>query len=102
MTLDEYYKIKLCFSVVYIFLEIYLAVLGPSCGLCVMWDLSLRQVDSLVVGAGSVVVAHGASCSTACRVLVPQPGIEPTSPPLQGVLLITGPPGKSQYKVFFN
>ena len=32
---------------------------------------------TLVVGAGSVVAAHGASCSTACRILVPQSGSNP-------------------------
>ena len=45
---------------------------------------------------GSVVVAHGLSCATGCGILVPQPGIEPTSPALAGGFLTTGPPGKSQ------
>ena len=31
----------------------------------------------------------------ACRVLVPQPGINPTPPALEGGFLATGPPGKS-------
>ena len=31
----------------------------------------------------------------ACGILVPQPGIKPTSPRLQAGLLTTGPPGKS-------
>ena len=35
------------------------------------------------------------SCPTACGVLVSQPGIEPTSPALQGGFLTTGPPQKS-------
>ena len=35
------------------------------------------------------------SCSTACGVLVPWPGIKPESPALQGGCLITGPLGKS-------
>ena len=44
---------------------------------------------------GLVVAAHGLSCSTAYGILVPQPGIEPTFPGLQGGFLTTGPPGKS-------
>ena len=47
---------------------------------------------------GSVVVVHGLSCLAACEILVPQPGIEPVSPTLEGVFLTTGPPGKSHYK----
>ena len=31
----------------------------------------------------------------ACRILAPQPGIEPTPPALEGKILTTGPPGKS-------
>ena len=34
------------------------------------------------------------SCSKACGILVPQPGLEPTSPALQGKFLITRLPGK--------
>ena len=44
-----------------------------------------------------------------CGLLTPQPGIEPTSPALQGGFLITGPPGKSlepfsgnHRKTYFN
>ena len=40
--------------------------------------------------AGSVVVTCKFSCSTACGSLVPQPGIEPTSPALEGGFLTTG------------
>ena len=32
----------------------------------------------------------------ACKILAPQPGIEPTSPALEAEVLHTGPPGKSQ------
>ena len=39
--------------------------------------------------------AHRLSCSAACGILVPQPGIEPTSSALQGRFLTIGPPGKS-------
>ena len=42
------------------------------------------------------------SCSAVCRILVPQPGIEPVSPALQGGSLTTGLPGKSLMCFFFN
>ena len=42
----------------------------------------------------------GLSCPTACGILVPQPGIEPSSPELEGGFLTTGPPGKSPYLSF--
>ena len=35
------------------------------------------------------------SCLTACGILVPQPGIQPACPALEGGFLTTGPPGKS-------
>ena len=35
------------------------------------------------------------SCSMACGILVPQSGIKPTTPALEGKFLTTGPPGKS-------
>ena len=43
----------------------------------------------------SVVVALRLSCSEAYGILLPQPGIEPASPALQGGFLTTGPSGKS-------
>ena len=43
--------------------------------------------------AGSVVVAHGASCSEACR-------IGPVSSALAGEFLTTGPPEKPQSVAF--
>ena len=33
---------------------------------------------------GSVVMAHRLSCPVVCGILVPQPGIKPTTPALQG------------------
>ena len=42
---------------------------------------------------GSVVVAHGLSCSEACGIF-PDWGIKPVSLALQGAFLTTGPPGK--------
>ena len=49
----------------------------------------LQHTDSLVA-------VRVLSFSAACGILVPQPGIEPTSPALQGGLLTTGSPGKSR------
>ena len=64
---------------------LFLAVLGLSCGmqdLCFsMWDLSFQA------HLGSVVVAWGLSCSPACGILVPQPGIESMPPALEGGFL---------------
>ena len=74
-----------------------MAASGLSCGTwdlrCGMWDLSLWC-------AGSVVVAHGLSCPAARGILVPQPGIEPATPALEGGFLTIGPPGKSP--ILFN
>ena len=50
---------------------------------------------------GSVVAAHGLSCSAACGILVTQPGIVPASPALEGGFLTTGPPGKFPSHVFY-
>ena len=46
--------------------------------------------------AGSVVVTCRLSCLMTCEILVPGPGIEPTSPTLEGGFLTTGPLGKFQ------
>ena len=43
----------------------------------------------------SFILAHRLSYPPACRILVPQPGIEPESPTLKCGFLTTGPPGKS-------
>ena len=45
--------------------------------------------------ASSVAAAHRLNCPGACGILVPQPGIEPASPALEGIFFTTGPPGKS-------
>ena len=60
----------------------------------------------LVAACGNFVVSYGTFCcgawtlqlwgwSTADGIFVPQPGIEPMSPALQGIFLTTGPPRKS-------
>ena len=51
---------------------------------------------------GSVVVAHGLSCSAACGILVPWPGIETASPALESGFFTTGLPGKSQSVVILD
>ena len=48
----------------------------------------------------SMVLVRRLSCSVACGVLVPWPGIEPAYAALQGGFLIPGPPGKSLTKCF--
>ena len=52
--------------------------------------------------AGSVVVAHGLSCPTACGILVPLPGIESASPALEGEFVTTGPPGEVPPSAIFQ
>ena len=44
---------------------------------CIVQDLSLWHMDSLVWHTNH-------SCSVACEIPVPQPGIEPASPALEG------------------
>ena len=58
--------------------------------------LYLTSLGLTLQHTGSVVAVCGLSCSTAYGILVPWPGIEPSSPALQGGFLTTGPPGKSQ------
>ena len=60
-------------------------------GLSLSRPLFLRSTGSRC--AGSVVVAHGPSCSAAMWDL-PRPGLEPVSPALASRLSTTAPPGK--------
>ena len=68
---------------------------GHSSSRCVglsLWrPLLLRSTGSR--RAGSVVVAHGPSCSAACGIF-PDHGLEPVSPALAGRFSTTAPPGK--------
>ena len=48
----------------------------------------------------SPVVVREPSCPAMCRILVPWPGIKPTSPALEGRLWTAGPPWKSQSGCF--
>ena len=52
---------------------IYLAVSGLSCS---TWDLHCIMQDLLLGSMDSLVVACGPSCSMTCGMLVSQPGIE--------------------------
>jgi len=65
-----------------------------------LWLLSTCGMPS-PEHTGSVVAVCRLSCSTACGILVPQPGIEPTSPTLQGgfLFLTPEPSGRSQHEV---
>ena len=61
-----------------------------------LWHAGFSSCDTWALECvGSVVVAHWLSCPAACGILVPCPGIEPTSPVLEGGFLTTGPPRKS-------
>ena len=73
----------------------------PSCGVRVFWFFFLFSSCGVQAPGcvGSVVVVHRLSRLTACRILVPQPGIEPTSPALEGGFFTSGPPGKSPFYI---
>ena len=83
---DFIFSFMILFTIdeMYVFTD--LAVSGLRVG---TRDLSLRLTDSLAV-------ARGLSFSEACGTFVPQPGIEPESPALQGEFLTTGPHERPQ------
>ena len=58
--------------------------------------LFIWLLQVLVAAQGISAAEHRLSCFAACVILVPRSGIEPGSSALQGRLLTTGPPGKSQ------
>lgn len=57
-------------------------------------DLCHVMPDVLFWSMDSLVAALRFSCSSACGILVPWPGIEPKFPTLQGAFLTTRPPVK--------
>ena len=69
-------------------------------------SMGSQHEESSLHHAGFFVAAHGFSmvcrlCRSRARgVLVLPPGIEPSSPALQGGFLTTGPPGKSRHTGF--
>ena len=102
------------------FVYLYLAGLGLRCcarafsscgeqGLLSVWgamashsgDFSCCCSKTLGTWA-SVVMAHGLNCPDACGILVPRPGIEPTSPALAGGFITTGPPASVLMTAFMQ
>ena len=67
--------------------------LSVACGL---WSVQAQWLWHI----GPLVVAHRLTCSTACRILVPQLGIEPAFTALQGRLSTFGPPENSLHFSF--
>ena len=69
-----------------------------------LWFLFLCFISdctgSLLQLKGSLIMALRLRSSEACGILVPHPGIQPTSPALAGRFLTTGPPGKSPDNCF--
>ena len=57
--------------------------------------VGLSQLGTPLWCVGLVVAACGLSCSETCGILVPWPGIKPSSHALQGEFLTAGSPGKS-------
>ena len=75
---------------------LFITVRGP---LTITASLLLRSTGSR--RAGSVVVAHGPSCSAACGIL-PDQGSNPCPPALAGRFSTTAPPGKPWRRIFLN
>ena len=94
------------FNSFFFFFQTYFAALDLNCGTrdihCAMLASAVAACSlSLIVAHGlqsmraSVAGVHRLSCSKACEILVPRPGIKPSSPALQAGLLTSGPSGKS-------
>ena len=77
-----------------------LAALGLGCSMwvsgCGLWAHGARGLSSRMQHKGSWVVVLWLHCPAAHGIFLPPPGIEPMSSALEGKLLTTGPPGKSQ------
>ena len=70
------------FSLFWVFIE--------ACRLCfVAWGFSTWDIWA------SIVVAHGFSCLLECGIFIPQPGIDPTPPVLEGRFFTIEPLEKS-------
>ena len=84
------YLISLCLLVfVYLFIGCIMWLFILVCGFLSCCGMQAPEC------VGSVVVAHGLSCSLACGILVSWARIEPVSPALEGRCFTSGPPGKS-------
>ena len=69
---------------------------------CSARDLCCLLLNLLFWHMDSVVAALRLSCPMACGILVPRPGITPTSPALQGGFLTPGPPASPHILVVSN
>ena len=92
---------------IYIIFIYLLGCLGSH--LCHPGSFAAQRMDSLVVAHrfesmwASVVAVLRISCSTGCRILVPEPGIKHVPLVLQGRFLTTEPPGKFlNIKIYFK
>ena len=81
-------------TMVYLFIFLILAVPGLCC--------SARAFSSCSKWGYSLGVARGLNCSSACGILVPQPGTKPASPALEGRFLTTGPPREDSLHMLLN
>ena len=64
--------------------------MGSFCGSCGLFVEVQGLLSSCGVGGSrNVFVVHGLSCPEACEILVPEPGIKPASPELEGGFLTT-------------
>ena len=72
-------------------------VLVAACGIFVETHGPFSCFAQVPEPMESVIAACSLSSggAQACEILVPRPGIEPTSPALEDKFLTTGPPGKS-------
>ena len=93
-----YYFFLLLYLIFFQNVSIYLAVSG----LIVPLGILCCGERTLQLCTGSR--THGLNSSAASGILIPRPGLEPSSTTLQGRFLITGPPGKSLllYLKFFT
>ena len=67
---------------------------------CTMWAFS--HCGAWALDHQALVAACRLSCPQVCGILFPGPGIEPTSPALQGMFITSGPLRKSFCRLFNN
>ena len=82
---------------IYAFLDMYCYI---CIFICIKWTKTLsRHVEGL---AFEILIFFFLPHCTACRILVPPPGLNPCPLHWKHGLLITGPPGKSQKEIAFE